>query len=100
VLHSGRFWPYTQTLALAVRARQGPNTLAYLHSVRLKKGLWRWDQVEGHVEQHHEGAAHSGDESGRLLELAVVPVTLLARIRPAAGNVSKLLALISDVAEK
>ena len=46
-------------------------------------------QVERHVEEDNEGAAHSGDEPSGLLELAVVAVPLFARVRPEGSVVAE-----------
>jgi hypothetical protein len=42
-------------------------------------GILEAGQVEGHVEQDDDGAAHTDDEAGGLLELSVVLVNLRAR---------------------
>ena len=45
-------------------------------------GVLEAGQIEGHVEQDDDGAAHTDDEAGGLLELSVVLVNLRARVRP------------------
>ena len=45
-------------------------------------GVLEAGEVEGHVEQDGDGAAHADDEAGRFLELSIVLVNLRARVRP------------------
>ena len=52
-------------------------------------GVLEAGEVEGHVEEDDEGAAHADDEPGGLLELPVVSVPLLARVRPEGSVVAE-----------
>ena len=52
-------------------------------------GVLEAGEVEGHVEEDDEGAAHADDEPGGLLGLPVVSVPLLARVRPEGSVVAE-----------
>ena len=60
-------------------------------------GVLEASQVEWHVKKNYERKAHAGDESGALLELAIVTTPLLARVGPERAMVAEEWCWFSDL---